>query len=135
MISAKNCSLIEQNIVNIEERRLNYQDAIKSPCASCMTSPCCTHLPLHTFLLSRLIDLDHAIYVLNFDRIELGLSSSGEWSVYYSYACRFLNNQDYNCTIHDNLEQPKICVHYNPYSCSRELFYTYSAGTKFHAYW
>ncbi|MCC6994376.1 MAG: hypothetical protein IT370_07085 [Deltaproteobacteria bacterium] len=78
-------------------------------------------MPLHTFQARTLSDLDHALYLLNFDRIELGLSPSGDWSVYYRYPCRFLdrtsNPNNYLCTIHATDLQPGICVHYNPYRC------------------
>ena len=96
---------------------LTYQEGLASPCASCATSPCCTYLPLHTFQITNMMELDHAVYLLNFDKIELGLSSIGEWSVYYRYPCRFLDRQDFTCTIHNSPEQPNVCVHYNPYSC------------------
>jgi Fe-S-cluster containining protein len=65
-------------------------------------------------------DLDHALYLLNFERIQLGLSITGDWSVYYRYPCRFLDRSDpgnYLCTIHETPLQPRICVHYNPFSC------------------
>lgn len=101
-------------------KRLSLAQARETPCFTCATSPCCTHLPLHTFQIRTFIDLDHAIYLLNFDRIQLGLSPSGEWSVYYRYPCRFLdrrNPNNYLCTIHGTPMQPQICVHYNPYTC------------------
>ena len=116
---------------NFEQNRLSYREAISSPCASCATSPCCTHLPLHTFKVTNLIELDHAVYLLNFDRIELGLSASGEWSVYYRYPCRFLNREDFRCTIHNTPQQPNICVTYNPYSCWYKRVMTKSVSDEF----
>lgn len=101
-------------------RRMSLAEARQSPCMSCATAPCCTHVPLHTFHVRTLRDLDHAIYLLNFERIVLGLAPSGEWSVYYRYPCRFLDRRDpqnYLCTIHATPLQPQICVHYSPYSC------------------
>jgi Fe-S-cluster containining protein len=105
---------------SLRRRRLTLAEAQQTPCFSCSTSPCCTHLPLHRFTIRTLVDLDHAIYLLNFDRIELGISPSGEWSIFYAYPCRFLdtrNPANYLCTIHGSELQPQICVHYNPYSC------------------
>lgn len=96
--------------------RRSYAEARQSPCLSCSTSPCCTHLPLHTFQVRTLLELDHALYLLNFDNIVVGISSSGDWSVYYRQACGFLD-AEFGCTLHDTDEQPRICVHYNPYSC------------------
>ena len=63
------------------------------------------------------MELDHARYLLNFDHIELGLSVAGEWTVYYRYPCRFLDRDDFTCTVHATSDQPDICVNYNPYSC------------------
>lgn len=122
---------IPAGIVNFEEKRLQYAEALASPCASCQTSPCCAYLPLHTFRITNLTELDHAIYILNFDRIELGLSASGEWSVYYRYPCRFLNRQNFSCSLHNQPEQPKICVHYNPYSCWYKRVLTKGASQDF----
>jgi len=100
--------------------RLSLAQAKATPCFSCASSPCCTHLPLHRFHVRTLVDLDHASYLLNFDRIELGIAPTGEWSVFYAYPCRFLDTRDpkgYLCTIHNTDLQPQICVHYNPYTC------------------
>lgn len=98
-------------------RRLSLAEARRSPCMTCSTSPCCTHLPIHSFTMTTLMDLDNARYLLNFDNISLGLSATGEWSVYYAQACRFLDTHDSTCTIHATPRQPNICVTYNPYSC------------------
>jgi hypothetical protein len=87
---------------------LAHSDALASPCMSCDTAPCCTHLPLNTFKVTNLIELDHARYLLNFDRIELGISSSGSWSAYYAYPCRFLDRETFCCTVHDTETQPRI---------------------------
>ena len=90
---------------SIPDRRLTLQEARSSPCATCPTSPCCTHLPLHTFHVENMRGLDHAQYLLNFDHIEVGLSQTGEWSAYYRYPCRFLNPDDVQCTIHETVLQ------------------------------
>lgn len=106
-------------------------ESLASPCASCQTSPCCTHLPLHTFTVTNLLELDHARYLLNFDRIQLGLAASGDWSVYYVYPCRFLDRNDLSCTVHDTPEQPQICAQYNPYNCWYRRVFTSSVGEEF----
>ena len=103
--------------VSSSGHRLSLAEARRSPCLSCSTSPCCTHLPIHSFTMSTLMDLDNARYLLNFDAIDLGLSASGEWSVYYARPCRFLDPRDATCTIHATERQPNICATYNPYSC------------------
>jgi|HigsolmetaAR201D_1030396.scaffolds.fasta_scaffold15603_2 hypothetical protein len=88
-----------------------------SPCLTCPTSPCCTYLPLHTFQVTTMVELDHAAYLLNFDRIELGLSASGTWTVAYRQACRHLDPVDRSCRVHGTPEQPQICARYNPHHC------------------
>lgn len=101
---------------------------------SCSTSPCCTHVPLHTFQVRTLRDLDHAIYLLNFERIVLGLSPNGDWSVYYKYPCRFLdrgNPGNYLCTIHGTPLQPQICVNYSPFTCWYKRALTPSVSGEF----
>jgi len=100
-----------------EPRTLSYGEAMVSPCATCDTSPCCSFLPLTTFQAQSLSDLDNAAYMLNFDRIELGLSIDGQWHVYFRQPCRFLSPDDCSCTIHGTAGQPSVCVHYDPYTC------------------
>jgi hypothetical protein len=108
---------IAESIIPSIEKNFNYSESIKSPCASCTTSPCCTHLPLTTFNISNISELDYAIYLLNFHRIELGITQTGDWNVYYRYPCRFLDRKTFFCSIHNKPEQPHICERYNPYRC------------------
>lgn len=108
---------IAASLVASTETRRDYSAAMRSPCESCPTAPCCSHLPLTTFRVATLSDLDYAVYLLNFERIELGLSSAGDWSVFYRYPCRFLDRKTFACTLHDRPEQPHICRRYNPYKC------------------
>lgn len=122
---------IAESVVPSQEGRLSYKEVLTSPCHSCPTSPCCTYLPLHTFNIRNILELDHAIYLLNFDRIELGLSASGNWSVYYRYPCRFLNRTEFTCSIHNTPEQPQICVNYNPYRCWYKRVLTKSVSDEF----
>ena len=96
---------------------MSFAEAMQSPCATCDTSPCCSFLPLHRFEVNDLTGLDHAVYLSNFEGIELGIAATGEWHVYYRYPCRYLSREDLGCTIHQQPEQPSICVHYNPYTC------------------
>jgi hypothetical protein len=117
--------------IPLQERRLAHAEALASPCASCDSAPCCTHLPLHSFKITNMVELDHAVYLLNFDRIQLGLSASGEWSVYYVYPCRFLNRQDFSCTVHHTATQPHICVNYNPYNCWYKRVFTGNVSQEF----
>lgn len=110
-------SIAESLVPVVPARPLKHNVAVESPCANCSTSPCCTHLPLTTFKVTNLVELDHAIYLLNFDNIELTISASGDWSAYYAYPCRYLNRATFECSVHNDPRQPQICVHYNPYNC------------------
>ncbi|MGE5594621.1 MAG: hypothetical protein ACM3S1_01150 [Hyphomicrobiales bacterium] len=108
---------IAESVVDRPPKQLSWSDAKESPCLSCATSPCCTHLPLTTFKVTNAVELDHAIYLLNFDHIELGLSANGDWSAFYRYPCRFLDREKFLCTVHNLPEQPQICVSYDPFRC------------------
>lgn len=102
--------LSSRHLLTLNQIRQEY------PCNNC-NAPCCTYLPLHTFTVSTLSELDHALYLLNFPRIELGLSASGDWGVYYRHPCRFLDRENGLCTVYEDDIRPSICAHYNPYSC------------------
>jgi len=105
------------NPAGAEAGALSFEQARQSPCLSCETSPCCRYLPVYHFQVTNLVELDYALYLLNFRHIVLGLAASGEWAVYYRQPCRFLDLEGSLCTLHDLPEQPSICRHYNPYSC------------------
>ncbi|MEQ0563478.1 hypothetical protein ABJI51_30745 [Amycolatopsis sp. NEAU-NG30] len=96
---------------------LAYRDARVSPCAACEAAPCCQYLPLTTFAMATLSDVDYARYLLNFDNIELGVTREGAWSVYYRQACRFLDADTLGCRLHGTPDKPHVCVQYNPFSC------------------
>ncbi len=110
-------SIVESLVNSTTSKTLGILEALESPCMNCETTPCCTHLPLNNFKISNLMELDHALYLLNFNNIELGVSASGEWSSYYTYPCRFLDRQTFKCKVHATNDQPRICQHYNPYNC------------------
>lgn len=123
---------IAESIVNNETgRNLKFSDALISPCATCATSPCCSHLPLNVFAVTNLLELDHALYLLNFDHIKLGLSASGDWSAYYTFPCRFLDRNTFDCTVHSTPDHPQICVHFNPYNCWYKRVFTTAGSDEF----
>ncbi len=115
---------IAESILPAQPARLTHTEAIESPCKTCPSAPCCTHLPLNTFKVTNLVELDHALYLLNFAGIELGISASGDWSSYYTFPCHFLNRESFECRLHNQPEQPRICVHYNPYNCWYKRVFT-----------
>lgn len=96
---------------------LSYAEALASPCDSCVSSPCCSYLPLQTFTVTNVVDLSYVGYLLNFERIRVGLNRSFDWSAYYVMPCRFLDRDTFGCTVHGTDAQPHICRNYNPYSC------------------
>lgn len=98
-------------------RRLSYLDARQSPCTDCPTSPCCTYLLLQTIRFETLTDVDHAVYLLNFEGIILGLHPDGHAQVYLYQPCGNLDVPSGLCRVHGTPEQPSICVHYNAHSC------------------
>lgn len=122
---------IAAGVVEPGARTLTYAEALESPCATCSTSPCCTHLPVHTFRVSTVGDLSYAAYLLNFDRIRLGVTRDGDWSVYYVHPCRFLDTERFACTVHDTVDQPQICRNYSPYQCWYKRSMTSSVSPDF----
>lgn len=108
---------IRAGAVGVRDGVRTLADATTSPCLTCRTAPCCSHLPVHSFRVESFADLSYAAYLLNFDRFRLGLSRNGQWSAYYVHPCRFLSRDTLRCTVHDTPEQPQVCVNYNPYNC------------------
>ena len=105
------------DIPNAQPPALTFADALNSPCATCEGTPCCQNLPLQTFALSNVTDVDYAMYLLNFHNIELGVAADGTWSAYYRQACRFLDPNTLGCGLHGTPDKPHVCVQYNPFSC------------------
>ena len=96
---------------------MTYDEARQSACIGCSCVACCTSVQLNKFRPTTLSDLDYALYLLNFDHIELGLFPSGEWHAYYRVPCRFLEPDTRLCTIHNQPQQPRLCIQYSPYGC------------------
>ena len=97
--------------------RLTYRQAREAPCLSCTTSPCCTHLLLGDFEIESLLDIDHGVYLLNFEGIMLGLRRDRRVDVYLHQSCGFLDVPSGLCTVHSTPLQPAVCAHYNAHSC------------------
>jgi hypothetical protein len=96
---------------------LSYREARQSPCLSCTTSPCCTHLLLTSFRIESIFDIDYAVYLLNFDGIIIGMDAKGKIDVYLHQACHYLDVPSGLCTVHSTPLQPAVCVHYNSHTC------------------
>ncbi|MDF1603125.1 hypothetical protein [Nocardioides sp. YIM 152315] len=95
---------------------LDYRSAMTSPCDTCATSPCCTYLPLDNFEVHTLVDLDYAVFLLNFEDIELGVNRAGEWTSFYVRSCRHLTAEG-RCGVHGTDEQPHVCQQYSAFNC------------------
>ena len=100
----------------MEQNKLSYSQALQSPCQGCQAS-CCTYLPLHDFQITKLSELDYALYVSNFDRIELSLINGSKWRVHYRMECRFFETESRKCSLHESGDKPNVCKRYNPYNC------------------
>ncbi len=109
----------------------SFAEAAESPCASCPTAPCCVYLPVGRIPMETVAELDHARFLLNFRRIELGLFRTGGWEVFFRLPCRFLDTAEARCRIHDHPEQPRICRYYNPYKCWYKTALTGGVPTDF----
>jgi hypothetical protein len=101
----------------MKENKLTYDEALASPCAECKPSICCYFLQVDALTTQKLTDLDKIKFYLNFPNIEICLTEAWEWIVYYNYPCRFYDEKESICRIHDSEQQPGVCVHYNPYNC------------------
>ncbi len=95
---------------------LTWDEARRSPCRSC-AAPCCTVLPLYDFAVRSLPDLDYALYLLNFDRIELALMEDGQWRAHYRAPCRNLDLETRGCRVHSTPDQPAVCQKYDAQAC------------------
>ncbi len=95
---------------------LTFKQAMHSPCLSCKASPCCTHLLLRKFSIEDLGDVDYVLYVSNFTGILLDVDAGGNFRVYLSQACGFLDDEGL-CKVHGTPAQPSICSHYNAHAC------------------
>jgi len=106
----------ELDVVASTPVSLSFRQAMDSPCLSCKTSPCCTHLLLRKFSIEDLGDVDYALYVSNFAGILLDVDAGGNFRVYLSQACGFLDEEGL-CRVHSTPAQPSICSHYNAHAC------------------
>lgn len=111
-------------------QRLNFQQALSSPCVGCSAS-CCTYLPLHDFTITRMQELDYAFYLINFDRIELAWLQGNSWRAHYRAPCTKLDLETYRCTVHGTTEQPNVCKRYDPYNCFYKRIFEGEASNRF----
>lgn len=87
-------------------------------------APCCTILPLHDFTIQQYADLDYALYLLNFDRLELLWLEGTSWRVHYHASCTNLDASSSRCMVHGTANQPDVCKRFNPYNCSYKRIFS-----------
>lgn len=61
--------------------------------------------------------METARHLLEHSNINIGLRENGEWTVFYSATCRFLDPSTSKCTIHGTARQPQICKDYRADRC------------------
>lgn len=97
---------------------LSFRQALQSPCLTCTDSPCCKTLLLGTVELRTLLEVDHALYLLNFEGIYLTLGSTRDRALVYLYQpCGHLDTGSGLCTVHSTPAQPSVCVSYKSHTC------------------
>ncbi len=102
---------------------------LASPCSQCAQSPCCRNLPLCNLPVETRADLEVAEHLLCHDNIVIGLKESGEWTVFYTARCRFLDERTSKCRIHGTEAQPEVCSSYDPHRCwYRRVFAATASG-------
>lgn len=86
------------------------------PCEKCM-APCCKTLVIPQKTPVTWTDLDFIRYLLNFRTVKVIVSKAGDWSLLIEQNCIQFDETNYLCKVHGSIEQPKICVYFNPYQC------------------
>jgi hypothetical protein len=110
-------SVLENNPFQISTAiNLNYTEALQPPCRTC-NAVCCYYLPLQSFSVHNLMELERIRYYLCFPNIVVGVSVAGQWSVYYTVPCHHLDLETRKCDVHDTSEHPKTCSAYNEHDC------------------
>lgn len=99
---------------------LNWQEARIPPCQGC-SADCCTVLPLRDFSIQSLSEVDWALYMLNFEGIEVSVLGEA-WQVSIHLPCRNLD-ENRRCRVHQSAAQPEVCKRFSPYTCSYRRIY------------
>jgi len=63
------------------------------------------------------MELDYIKYLLNFSRIEMAVSTAGDWSILVRDECRHFDRENHLCRVHGTSEKPVTCQAYNQYQC------------------
>jgi hypothetical protein len=104
---------------------LTFTEARESPCMTCESSPCCTHLSLDQISLDTMRRVDWALYLLNFEGIYLALTSDQVAArVFLHQPCQHLDPSGL-CSVYRTAAYPSICAAYKSHGCGyRRSFLT-----------
>lgn len=97
--------------------RLTWQEARESPCLTCHGSYCCDHVLVSEFEIGSLMDVDHALYLLNFEGIVIGVGQDLVASIYLNQPCTYFDRDSRLCTVHSTPLQPAVCRTYPAHAC------------------
>src|SRR5690348_12621632 len=100
------------NLIKLTVKEYNYSN----PCLKC-NSPCCQVITIPHKVPVTLMDLDFIRYLVNFPRIEVAVSRSGDWLILIRDVCQHFDRESYLCKVHGTNEQPLTCQYYNPFQC------------------
>ena len=89
----------------------------ESPCSRCTGSPCCGSLPLAPLRLESRNDFVNLVLASCYNGIFPALKKSGEWTIYLGRGCRFLDENEGKCAIHDTPGQSMVCKSYDAHAC------------------
>lgn len=96
---------------------LTFAEARESPCMSCPSSPCCTHLNLESIPLDTVSEVDRALYLLNFEGIYMSLFPDlATARVFLHQPCRHLDPSGL-CSVYRTEDQPALCAAYKAHEC------------------
>ncbi|MFP4364048.1 MAG: YkgJ family cysteine cluster protein [Spirochaetia bacterium] len=89
----------------------------KNPCFDCLSTPCCTMLPVFSPEINSRSDLEQIALLLQMDGFSIGLYDSGKWMVYSKRLCRHFDSGSGLCSIHGQTQRPEICGLYSSKDC------------------
>ena len=85
-------------------------------CHSCQ-APCCQIILIPTSVPATFMEIDHIRYRLNFSRLEMAVSKTGDWFILVHDTCGYFDKEAKMCAVHGSDKQPLTCKHYNPHHC------------------
>lgn len=107
-----------KNKISVPENLVIRQEPWQlSPCSSCTETPCCKNLPLSGLWLERQSDFIALLTSSCHEGFFPALKKSGEWVLYLSRNCGYLDRENGKCLIHKSQSQSLICKSYDAHRC------------------